>query len=69
MGGRFYLHCVFENEILMLGNEKASSKGAAVNFFLSFILCVKEMLLLYPLCHHRLQEFKWVVYREGEPAR
>lgn len=69
MGGRFYLHCVFENEILILGTEKASSKGAAVNFFLSFVLCVKEMLLLYPLCHHRLQRLKQGVYREGEAVR
>lgn len=68
MGGRFYFHCVFKNEILILGNEKASSKGTAVNFFLSFVLCVKETLLLSPLYHHRLQELKWVVYREGEAA-
>lgn len=56
MGGRFYFHCVFKNEILILGNEKASSKGTAVNFFLSFVLCVKEMILLSPLCHHHLLE-------------
>lgn len=68
-GGRFYFHCVFKNEILILGNEKASSKGTAVNFFLSFVLCVKEMIFLSPLCHHHLLEFKWVVYREGEAVR